>query len=678
MGKVKKSTKKFIKKQQGVTKKETVQSKKQKQRRKARDEVLKREIEHEKNAKPIQNNENTEKQFQPELDLGFDDLGNESPSEMEEHMKELDNLKETDPEFYKHLEENASGLLEFGKQDLDVSDEDIESLKDNSENINLSLETLEAMRKSVWTDKSFRALKKLLVLFRLACNLHDEGEEEIEAQGIRIANAQVFQKVMDMCLGDLEEILFFHLEAENLTIASKSKGWNKMHKPLKWYCSNVVHFFASVTENLSENNTSMARFVISRLLRISGLLAEFPKTLGRLAKILFKVWSQAHDGSLRIDAFLLLQQLVLRCNAIGYTDFYENCLKNMYLSFVRNAKQVSAGKLSSVNFMINSLSEVYAMDMSQSYPHAFVYIRQLALHLRKAVLKPSKENKFAVYSWQFVNSLRAWGKMLCVNAKSKSSELRPLVYPFVQITLQTMDLVSSIHYCPLRLVCADMLNDICEHCDVYIPMSPSIVRVFGFKVFTERPVNATTKPVQFELVLKVSEAESKSKQYQEVVVEKCFNALRRHFTVFSRSIAFPELVFMTNKALTGFAKASKVSRFSKQAETLVQQLKHNSNWILSHRNKIDFAPKDIDKCLKFLSDCQEVSPLQQFDSVKGNIVQIDDSIDSFRGKFEKSTSEAVNENSDDDYKEMDEEIPLGEKDSMEEDIVEDFALSDDE
>jgi nucleolar complex protein 2 len=99
----------------------------------------------------------------------------------------------------------------------------------------------------------------------------------------------------------------------------------------------------------------------------------------------------------------------------------------------------------------NCLVELYGINFTSSYQHAFVYIRQLAIHLRTAIHTKSKvlnfvtcknlhffiqESQQNVYSWQFVNSLLVWVKLL--QTYGGSSELSLLVYPLVQTIMGTI------------------------------------------------------------------------------------------------------------------------------------------------------------------------------------------------------------------------------------------------
>lgn len=57
----------------------------------------------------------------------------------------------------------------------------------------------------------------------------------------------------------------------------------------------------------------------------------------------------------------------------------------IYLAFVKNCKQYNDLTHQSFVVMRNCVTELYAMDAVSAYQHAFVYIRQLAIHVRNAM-----------------------------------------------------------------------------------------------------------------------------------------------------------------------------------------------------------------------------------------------------------------------------------------------------
>lgn len=64
--------------------------------------------------------------------------------------------------------------------------------------------------------------------------------------------------------------------------------------------------------------------------------------------------------------------------------------QTMYIKYVQNTKFVSPNTLPGINFMRHSLVEIYLFDHNLSYSHAFLYIRQLAIHLRNAITLKKK------------------------------------------------------------------------------------------------------------------------------------------------------------------------------------------------------------------------------------------------------------------------------------------------
>lgn len=65
----------------------------------------------------------------------------------------------------------------------------------------------------------------------------------------------------------------------------------------------------------------------------------------------------------------------------------------MYKSYEENSGTVTLETLPIVEFMNNSLVEIFMLDQNLAYNHAFMHIRQLALQLRNATTSKTKVNE---------------------------------------------------------------------------------------------------------------------------------------------------------------------------------------------------------------------------------------------------------------------------------------------
>ena len=159
--------------------------------------------------------------------------------------------------------------------------------------------------------------------------------------------------------------------------------------------------------------------------------------------VLLSVWASGDETS-RLLAFVNIHTMA---SILPY-PFIDLCLKGAYLTFVRHSRFYNRKTMALVSLMCSCVVELYKLDTKASYQHAFVYIRQLAIHLRNAIVNKTKEAHQAVYNWQYINSLRVWVRLL--SQSHQVSDLALLLYPLVQIMSGSIRLLPTARNFPLR------------------------------------------------------------------------------------------------------------------------------------------------------------------------------------------------------------------------------------
>lgn len=266
--------------------------------------------------------------------------------------------------------------------------------------------------------------------------------------------------------------------------------------------------------------------------------------------------------------------------------------------------------------MKNSAAEIWGIDQKVGYTTGFTFIRQLAIHLRGNITKPTKDSYKTIYNWQFVHSLDFWSRVLSTHCNSlveaqegKESDLRPLIYPVVQITLGVMRLIPTSTYFPIRFLLTRSLLRISQATGTYIPLASALLEVLNSAEMKKSPKPATLRPLDFSSVIRAPTSYLKTRVYQDGVGEQVIELFSEFFVLWTKSVAFPELQLPVAVMLKRWLRtASSKTTGNKNAKVnqglllLVQKMEANARWIEERRNKVAFAPKDRTEVETFLQD----------------------------------------------------------------------------
>nr|CAB3264387.1 nucleolar complex protein 2 homolog [Phallusia mammillata] len=576
------------------------------------------------------------------------------------HQKQLDSLKEKDPEFYKFLQEEESSLLNFADfgssseeendgihkppekleeasdSDLDVTssddepgdegfvnsdEEDMEKAgKKKRELITVTDKMLEGWKSRLVCDKpSFTALRQLMQAFHASLARIDALEEETvtKQKGKRkrrkksappklkykIVGSATFNAVIGLCLSHvtpaLAKILQYFPDKMKQTKRKKHplpftcERWASVRDILRSYLHDVVVLAQSLLE------PSVNRVVLRHLLLLLPYFVSFPKISKSLLKYLIKSWSSDDNESIRVLAFLCITRLI----KMEKDRFLEHTMKQTYMSYVANCKFSSPTTLPMINFMQRTFAEICAVDADHTYRFAFLYIRQLAVHLRKAITTQNKETRQAVYNWQFIHCVGLWCRVLSV--LHPNATLQPLIYPLVQIALGVIDLVPTPRFYPLRFQIVRSLTALADCTDTYIPLLPSIVCPLKLQEFQKKQIGVTVRPIAFETILKLSNSQLKEKSYRDTTMDHVYDLLMTFFNTQAHTIAFPEMSVSAIIVLKKFIKDSKTQNYSKIMRQVVEKVQANSDFINKKRLEVSFQVTDIDAVKSWENDLRE-------------------------------------------------------------------------
>jgi nucleolar complex protein 2 len=577
--------------------------------------------------------------------------GSEEGSDVEDEAgmskEAMDALEEKDPEFYKYLKENDPEALDFD-EDADLAevdelsgDDTVEQPKkkkqrkskkvaveadeeEPEEGAGGSSELTKAMvtkwKGAMKEQHSLRAMRQVVLAFRAAAHVNEDDGREYK---YTISSPNVYHDILLITLQQVPEVLNYHIPVKEsvggkVRVPTDTKKFRTLTPLLKSHTSSVHHLLTTLSD------AATLKLTLSSIIPLLPYLLSFKKALKNVVKSVIEIWSDASSSeATRITAFLVIRRLAV----IGDPGLREAVFKIVYQGLIKGSRNTTVHTIQGINLMKNSAAELWGIDQSVGYTTGFTFIRQLAIHLRSSITNNQKESYKTVYNWQYVHSLDFWSCVLsehCSPVKEaesgKESQIRPLIYPTVQVTLGAMRLIPTATYFPLRFQMMRSLLRLSRATGTYIPLASALLEVLNSAEMKKPPKPSTLKSLDFGSNYKAPKSYLRTRIYQDGVGEQVAELLSEFFVLWSTSIAFPELALPVIVMLKRWLKdasnktsGNKNNKINSGFVLLIQKLEASAKFIEEKRAKVNFAPNNRAGVDGFLKGFEwEKTPLGAF------------------------------------------------------------------
>lgn len=573
--------------------------------------------------------------MQDSKQLVDESLPKKSGGRVKRHREELLSLQTKDPEFFEFLKQNDSSLLGFGEnesdddeevgeEDIDFEEydydlnneapEDVEDEEDklvggkrarkNKPSIEVTQTILEPLMEQA-IQGSLPSLKKVLSIFRAAClpasDDIDDDEEEVSRPSSRylVSTPEAYETVMTKVLEGAYKAFYKIL---GLASNPSKQQIESMDKHPKWkkqislmvlsFFKSALHTLSALADNLSQGQVTL--FLINAIEPYIILLGPMPRLMKACLKVLLKLWSSDVTAAESTDISAVRAHVFLRIRHIAMAlpgTAAEECFRLSYLTYEHVAKSFTELTGPSVLFMAQCIVELYQTDSALAYQHAFLYIRQLALTLRAAIIKKDKEAERLVSSWQFLNCIRLWTRLLCV--MPEDGGLRPLLFPLTQIGLGVLTALPSFYFVPLKCHIITCLQQLAAYTTTFIPTAAAVFSILEDAELSQKAVPSTEVPPKFQHIVKLPTDSASRQSVRDMIVQEAVTLLRQDAEIYRYHVALPEYCFLTIKKLRAFQKKCKIGRWRDLLRALSSHLEQVVFLVKRDRVKLGKSPMEV-------------------------------------------------------------------------------------
>ncbi|CAD6198617.1 unnamed protein product [Caenorhabditis auriculariae] len=545
-----------------------------------------------------------------------DSLGGSEESDFEDedtletfskHKLDLEKLKETDPEFFKFLQEEDADLLnvEGDEENEEEEEEDVDDDEEESDVEELDGEKdvkPERKPKAKQDSASGRLIVDGNIIEYLQNKLDFDTEKEdvsLDASAVRMA-VDVFIACVARVGADLEapkyiiqeqsvfdesvRLCFLALPTAFQKLLSTSKGEDestKVSRPkLKKHQNMLRTYLQAVLIFLNEIQTpAVIASTLKSIMRLVDFYAHFAKLTRQLIKSLTRVWSRK-TIECRVVAFVCMSRLVK-----DYPQHFSALYKNAYVAFVSNSKVVTNETWPLLQFMHRTYAELTLQNPGQAYRFAFVYIRQTAVHLRNAMIgKGRKDLVYSVYNWQMIQCIYLWVRVVAkAHSVTGAESIAELVYPLVQVIIGMFRLSNAPTFLPLRFHCCQLLIQLQASCATFIPVlryATEALEELGRELKRKPSVGKTvTKIPDIECTLRISSQYSDTPQWRKAACEYIFRTMMQGAHLLASQAGFPDVIVPVNHAISSLLSELKNADYAQLFRGLQSKLREHSKYI---------------------------------------------------------------------------------------------------